>query len=102
MNKAEFLGARIESDIVKMVEHTAQEERIDKTRALKALIILGRRQFLLKKYLEQYRDGKCSLDKAAKHVGITVNEMMQEAAKAGILSTETIEEYRRGFRILLD
>ncbi len=49
-----------------------------------------------------YRSGACSLDKAAKKVGITMREMMQEAAKAGITSTETVEEYRRGLQILLD
>jgi len=100
MSKISFLGARLEKDIVKMVEKTAEEEHIDKTRALKELLILGRKQFLIQKYLEIYRTGKCSIDKAAEEVGITVTEMMQEAVKAGIKSTETIEEYRRGLQLL--
>lgn len=100
MAEAEFLGARVESDIVEMVEHTAQEEHIDKTRALKQLIILGRKQFLIKKNLDLYRSGACSLDKAAEKTGVTVHEMMKEATKAGIESTETIEEYKRGLRLL--
>lgn len=61
---------------------------------------MGRKQFLLKKYTEGYRDGKCSIDKAAEEVGITVNEMMQEVSKAGIKSEETIEEYKKGLRLL--
>lgn len=73
---------------------------VDKTKALKNLIMLGRKQFLIRKYLELYRDWKCSIDKAAESIGITVNEMMQEAAKSGIKSSETIEEYREGLRIL--
>ena len=83
-----------------MVKPTAQEKRINKTHALKELIVLGRKQFLLKKYLEHYCDGTCSLDKAAHHVGITFHEMMHEAAKAGIESTETLEEYRRVLQLL--
>lgn len=101
MSEAQYLGARLGEDIIKMVEETAEEEHVDKTKALKDLIILGRRQFLVGKYLQQYREGKCSLDKAAEEVGITVTEMMQEAAKAGITSTETIEEYRKGLVLLL-
>ena len=100
MSEAEFLGARLEKDIVRMIEETAREERVDKTKALKELIQIGRKQFLLNKHLEEYRRGKCSIDKAAEKAGVTVAEMMQEAAKSGIKSTETMEEYRRGLELL--
>ena len=100
MSEAEFFGARLEREIARMVEDTAKEERVDKTKALKELIVLGRRQFLLGKHLELYRMGKCSIDKAAEKTGITVAEMMEEAAKAGIKSSETMEEYKKGLRLL--
>ncbi len=100
MTEAEFLGARLERDILSMVEKTAEEERVDKTKALKDLIVLGRHQFLLQRYLQLYRDGRCSLDKAAAMVGVTVNEMMQEAAKVGLGSEETIEEYQQSLGLL--
>lgn len=74
---------------------------MDKTKALKDLIILGRKQFLIKKHMNAYRDGGCSIDKAAQEVGITIAEMMQEASKAGIRSTETIEEYRMCLKLLV-
>lgn len=101
MSEAQFLGARLDEATIKMVEDTAEEEDLDKTRALKELIVIGRKQFLINKYLENYRQGKCSLDKAAKKVGITVHEMMQEAARSGIRSTETLDEYRQGIKLLL-
>jgi len=100
MSEVAFFGARLEKEIVNMIEKTAQEERVDKTKAMKELIILGRKEFLLKKFLELYREGMCSLDKAAKEVGITMVEMMHEAAKAGIRSEQTYEEYRRGLELL--
>ncbi len=64
------------------------------------MIILGRQKYLLQKYLHLYSERKCSLDKAAKLAGLTVCEMMDEAAKAGIRSEETIEEYKRGLELL--
>jgi len=100
MTKARYLGARLDDEIVRMVELTAEEEHLDKTSALKELILIGRRQFLIDKHLEEYRLGRCSLDKAARLAGITISEMMQEAAKAGIKSTETIEEFRKGLKLL--
>ena len=100
MAEVEFLGARLEKEIIEMVEETAKEEHVDKTKALKELIQLGRKQFLIHKYMELYRLGRCSIDKAAQAVGITVHEMMQEAVKLGIKSTQTIEEYKNGLRLL--
>lgn len=102
MSEVEFLGARLEKDIIKMVEETAKEERVDKTKALKDLILLGRKLFLINRYLQLYREGLCSVDKAADSCGITVCEMMKEAAKEGIKSTETIEEYKTGLKLLLE
>jgi predicted HTH domain antitoxin len=101
MSEAQFLGARLDENTIKMVEDTAEEEDVDKTKALKELIVIGRKQFLITKNLESYRNGKCSLDKAAKTVGITVHEMMLEAAKSGIHSTETLDEYRQGVKLLM-
>ena len=100
MAEVKFLGARLEMDILAMVEETAKEEHVDKTKALKDLIILGRKQFLIKKYVNLYRDGGCSIDKAAERCKITVSEMMKEASKEGIKSSETIEEYRNGLELL--
>ncbi|GEM_PF-1004737 len=100
MSGSEFIGARLSRELINIIEDTAKEESVDKTSALKQLVILGRRQYLLLKYLQLYRDGKCSIDKAAEATGMTVAEMMQEASKAGIRSTETIEEYRKGVELL--
>ena len=48
MSESEYLGARMEKDIINMIEDTAKEERVDKTKALKDLVVLGRKQYLLK------------------------------------------------------
>ncbi|MFA4886819.1 MAG: hypothetical protein WC595_01270 [Candidatus Nanoarchaeia archaeon] len=101
MTEVEFLGARLEKDIIGMVEKTAEEEHVDKTKALKELILLGRKQYLINKFLERYRKGLCSLDKCAEEVGVSVGEMMQEAVRAGIRSSQTVEEYRQGLNLLL-
>jgi|SRR3989338_8817752 len=101
MSSTEFIGARLDKETMKMIDQTAKEEKVDKTRALKELIRIGRKKYLLEKNLEKYRTGLCSLDKAAKESGIALVEMMQEAVKSGITSDQTIEEYRKGLNILM-
>ncbi|MEK6963508.1 MAG: hypothetical protein AABX70_03720 [Nanoarchaeota archaeon] len=100
MTQAKFLGVRLSENIVAMVEQTAKEEMINKTEALKELIVIGRKQLLLTKYLNLYREGKCSLDKVAEATGLTLSEVMDEAAKAGIKHDLTVEEYQEGLALL--
>lgn len=97
-----FLGVRIEPQIMEIVDKVAEENKVDKTSAVKILVNAGWRELQLEKALQFYRDGKVSIDKAAKIAGITVSEMMEEAVAYGIKSDETIEEYRQGLNILTD
>lgn len=102
MSNKKFLGLRIEPQVYEIVNKVANEENVDKTKAVKLLVLAGWKERKLEKALEQYRKGIISLDKAAEIAGLTMNEMMQQAAANGIRSEETIEEFREGLRILLE
>ena len=99
--KKEFVGARLEPEIVKMIDQTAKEGRIDRSAALKELVQYGRQKLLEKKAVEFYREGKISVDKAAEMLSITVSETMKLLSNAGIRSEETLEEYKGGLKLLL-
>ena len=100
MNKTRFFGARMEKEVYDMIDKVSQEENLDKTAATKLLIEQGWNEFRLKKALNQYQEGLVSVDRAAKIAGLTVSEMMREISNKGIKSEETLEEYRKGIRIL--
>lgn len=103
MNKQKkFFGARMEPEILKIVDKVSEEKKIDRTSAIKILVRAGWKELSLEKALELYRNGKISIDKAAKIAGVTVSEMMDEISARGIKSDETIEEYREGMKILLE
>ena len=101
MYKTKFLGARIEKEVYDMIDEVAKEENLDKTSTLKILVKEGWKGLKLKKVLNQYEKGLISVDKAAKIAGITINEMMKEISLHGIKSEETIEEYKKGVKILI-
>ena len=66
MSETEFIGARLEPEILSMVEDTAKEEQMDKTRALKQLITVGRKQYLLQKGMgKEYINGEEFVVKSA-------------------------------------
>lgn len=102
MSNKKFLGLRVEPQVYEIVNKMADEEKVDKTKAVKLLVLAGWKEIILEKALEKYRKGTISLDKAAEIAGLTINEMMQQAAANGIKSDETIEEFREGLKLLLN
>ena len=50
--------------------------------------------------LKGYKEGKVSIGKATKIANVTVHEMMEAVAK-GIKTEETLEDLRKGVRILV-
>lgn len=102
MSEKKFLGARMEPEVYDIINKIAEEERVDKTKAIKILVFAGWKELRLEKALEKYKEGFVSIDKAAEIAGLTVNEMMQEAAAHGIKSEETLEEFREGLKLLME
>ena len=100
MYKTKFLGARMEKEIHDLIDEVAKEENLDKSSTLKILVKEGWKGLKLKKALNDYEKGLVSIDKAAKIAGLTINEMMKEIAMHGIKSEETIEEYKKGVKLL--
>jgi len=97
-----FLGARIEPEIMEIVNKVSEEKKVDRTSAIKILVSAGWKELSLEKALQLYKEGKISVDKAAKIAGLTVSEMMNEITIHGIKSDETLEEYREGVKLLMD
>jgi predicted HTH domain antitoxin len=100
MTKKEFLGLRVEPEVLAMVNEVAREEQVDKTKAIKILVQIGWREMRLEKALEGHRRGEISLDKAAELTGLNVAQIMEEAARHGIKSDETLEEYLSGLELI--
>jgi len=101
MTEARFFGARIGQEEFGIIEKVANEENVDRTAAIKILIGKGWKEFRLEKAIQEYRDGKVSIDRAAKIAGLTVHEMMDEALIKGIKVDESISELRRGVELIL-
>ncbi len=97
-----FVGARMEPEIIDIVNRVSEENKIDRTSAIKILVYAGWKELRLEKALALYKEGQISVDKAAKIAELTVSEMMEVIAAHGIKSDETIEEYRRGVKVLME
>ncbi len=54
----------------------------------------------LQKAIEQYKNGKISIGRAAEKAGITISEMMDKLAEQGVKNQMTKEHYLQGLKNL--
>ena len=98
--KTELVSARFEKKDTALIEEIANEEKTDKTTALKRIFVLGAKQYKLEKAIKQYRKGKISIGKAAENAGISLWEIMDELKDRGITNPLGEEEFKEGLKNL--
>ena len=77
-----------------------KEEKTNKTTAFKRTLATGTKQYKLENALKKYSEGKIGLSKAAKMVGISLWEAMEEAKTRNIPNPLTKEELGKGLENL--
>ncbi|MFH1894970.1 MAG: UPF0175 family protein [archaeon] len=96
----ELLSARLPKEDIFIIEAVSEEEKTDKTTALKKLLSLGAKKYKLDKSIKAYREGKISIGKAAETAGISLWEMMDELKAKNIANPLTKEDYKEGLKNL--
>ena len=76
MAKTRNLTVRIDEETYKEIEKTADIENVDKSTVARGLLEIGIREQKKKRALETYREGACTLWKAAELAGTSLREMM--------------------------
>ena len=88
--------ARLKMELLKEIHEMAREESIDRSSAIQRLLKIGLREYRMEKALNQYRDGKVTLWKAAEIAGVSLREMMETIKARDIpyqYDFEALEEY---------
>ena len=75
------VSARIPQELEKEVERLMREEHLEKSAALRKLLHLGVRNYRLERALRGLAEGQFSLTKAAEEAGLTVWDILDEAAR---------------------
>ncbi len=92
------ITTRVPDDIEKNIEKISRIEHLDKSTVVRRLLSKAVREWLIENALEQYRDGKITIGKAANMVGIPIREMIATAAKTGIPFQYNIDDLQEDFR----
>ncbi len=76
MAKTRNLTVRVDEETYREIEETADEENVDKSTIARGLLETGIKEAKKKRALGMYREGSCTLWKAAEVAGVSLREMM--------------------------
>lgn len=78
------ISTRIPDEVAKDLEEIEKEEKTDRATVIRKLLARAIEQWKMERALRLYREGKVTLWRAARLAGVTLREMMEQAAKEGI------------------
>ena len=75
---------RLDDDLVEEIDELAEDLRLLRSDVTRRAVGEGLRRLRMERALENYLHGKVSLCRAAEYAGVSIYEMVDEAAKRGI------------------
>lgn len=92
------ITTRVPNDIEKKIESISRIEHLDKSTVVRRLLSKAVQDWQIDHALAQYRDGKITIGRAAKMVGLPLREMIAIAAKKGIPFQYSLDDLREDFQ----
>lgn len=93
---SEVMSVRLEKEEAKFIEKLAREKKVDKSTAARELIDYGRTLWVFR----EYQDGRLSIEKAAKELGLSISEFIDVLSKFEVRAPIEFEDYLKGLEEL--
>jgi len=99
--KTRNLTVRVDEETYREIEETADLENVDKSTVARGLLEAGIKEAKKRRALEMFREGSCTLWKAAEVAGVSLRKMMDlvvgERVPLHITSDDVDEAWREAF-----
>lgn len=100
MTETESIGVRLPKDVLKYIEEEARRENVDRSAMIRRFMEKGIAEFRKERAAALYMEGKTSISGAAEMAGLTIPEMVQLLVSKGYRSSYSLEDFRRGVKLL--
>ena len=97
---SEAIGIRLPKDILNAIEKLSKEELEDRSTTIRKLVMMGYKDFMMKKAAENYVKGKVTISEAAHLSGLTVWEMEKFLIDQGFVSSYSVEDFEKELKLL--
>jgi len=92
------LSVRMDVEDYQFLKQLAKEKKEEVSKAVREIVDMGRVMLAI----EEYKNGKASIGKAAEIAGISISEMMDLLVSFGMKSKVSYEDYFKGLENLRD
>lgn len=94
------IGIRLPKEVLKEIKKLSKEEMEDRSTIIRKLVMIGYRDFMVKKSAEDYLKGQITLSEAAHKASLTIWEMEKYLVEHGFKSNYSLEDLEREMKIL--
>ncbi|HEY9206005.1 MAG TPA: UPF0175 family protein [Candidatus Methanoperedens sp.] len=88
------ITTRVPEDLGKKIERISNIEHLDKSTVVRRLLSSAVQEWLIDHALAQYQQGKITIGRAARIVGIPLREMIAIASRKGIPFQYSLDDLR--------
>ncbi len=92
------ITTRVPDDIDKMIKDISIIEHLDKSTVVRRLLSKAVQDWQIDHALEQYKDGKITIGRAAQMAGVPLREMIAHAARKGIPFQYSLDDLKEDFQ----
>ena len=92
------ITTRVPDDIDKKIMNISSIEHLDKSTVVRRLLSKAVQDWQIDHTLEQYKDGKITIGRAAQMAGMPLREMIAIAAKKGIPFQYGLDDLKEDFQ----
>ena len=96
----EAIGIRFDDNTLKKIDEISEDDDLDRSSAVRKLVNLGYSKHMKQKAIEQYRQGKITLSKAALIARMTLWEMEKALVEDGYRSEYSVEDLKNEMKSL--
>ena len=97
-NMGTTITTRVPEDLEKKIEKISHIEHLDKSTVVRRLLSKAVQEWLIDHALTQYQEGKVTIGRAARMVGIPLREMIAIASRKGIPFQYSLDDLREDFQ----
>lgn len=98
----EVISTRISDNLAEDLEEIEKEEKTDRATVIRKLLARAIGQWKIERSFRLYQEGKITLWRAARLAGVTLREMMEQAARKGIQFKYTGKDLEEDIKAALE
>lgn len=96
------ITTRVSKEIEEKIARIAKEEKLDKSAVIRRLLSDAIMKRQIERALDEYREGRITLARAARMAGVSLRKMMHLAAEAGVPFQYSLEDLRKDFEAAVE